>query len=92
MCTIVPSKWQLIAAQRWPQAAAAGRVQGDGPYALTVACTQRAYLFHTKEDRQRKMIRMDFGCGSANCTGAHKYTDLQVRHSHLSPASIALDA
>lgn len=81
MCSTAPTRsvWHLLAEKHWPTAYAAGRVKGEGPFALLILCNQRAILFQTPEDRQKKMIRYDYGCGATNCTGAHKYFDLQEK-------------
>jgi hypothetical protein len=70
------SAWHKLAEKLWPTAYAAGRVKGDGPFALLILCDQRAVLFDTAEKRQRAMVRLDYGCGAANCTTAHRYFDL----------------
>jgi hypothetical protein len=75
MCAEPKSAWHKLAEKLWPTAYAAGRVKGDGPFALLILCDQRAMLFQTPEERQRKMLRLDYGCGP-NCTTAHRYFDL----------------
>jgi hypothetical protein len=58
----------------WPRCAARGGISGTGPFAI-LACGN-AYLFNTRSDQQKKMVKFDrHGCG-AGCVDEHRYFDL----------------
>jgi hypothetical protein len=60
----------------WPRCAARGGISGTGPFAI-LACGN-AYLFHTREEQQKKMFKFDrHGCG-AGCTENHSYAEVKL--------------
>jgi hypothetical protein len=69
-----------IAREKFPLSAAAGRISGEGPYAIALRCgPPRVVLFDRASARLRAADVLDEqGCGEENCKGLHRFFNLEI--------------